>query len=446
MKPQLSLTFAGRDDNEQLDLPSWYNKARAAMAASGETQRAGSLLDMSRQLPDVSKMPAGFYDEDASAWKEADRVIALVNPEWLDGNAPTSGPFGGASPIWHIPTKEYGTVRPRDLFGPLVALLRQDEFAEVLGDEGVFGEARCYRNGGEAHADIFFGGVRVGLPSGARTGANTPTNPFVFGLQVGYDYYGGKSVYAEVIAFDRRTGAVLRGLSNRQKRRHVGGAAEDIADWWARLLHAFDAMRNALTQALSDAIDYRIPLDTVPGLTAKGFYGALGLPGYLAEAAADRLPSNVQTGETAVTAWDAYITLANTMTEEFEVKTGGSAMRRHTNSATELLFAPARAETNAWNEIESDIKTRANAFVDAEAYAKAGEQPVDGQTTIDAALDELDERRTSVTQAAQSHTDVRERLTRVFEDAKEVAEAAENNDDNGNGGQATAATDGGKTK
>lgn len=431
--------FAGRDSNDAGVLPDWYRTQRQnSLPDDAAYDHGGTLHGLMRDLPSVETRPVAFYDDEADEWVETERGMALVNPDWLDDQTPTQGPFTPGDACWHIPTSDYSPVKPNNLFGPLGALLRQDRYEDLLGDsdtyDGVFGEARCYRNGGEVHLDIFFDGVRVTDPFGSDAAQSTAP-PFTLGLQVGYDFYGGRAIYAEVIAYDTRSGAVHRGLTGSHRRKHVGKAQQDVADWWETLLDSFEKASELLTQSIADANNYEVELDQLPGISLEEYLSATGLPEYLAESAADSLPGTIHREQRNPTAWELYDAGMTALTHDFDGKDGGS-LRHHTTTVTDFLFAPEDVDAATTEECVYIVRNKSSGLSNG--------------MSITEAADEIEQRSIDIEQAKADHRTHRQRLTDLFEtvqsdDDEDASNGTGSGNGNGTGNSEAARADGGYT-
>jgi hypothetical protein len=283
----------------------------------------------------VEERSVAFQNEESNQWQSTNRGIALVNPRREAMEDPDY------SPVWHIPTSRYTPATPAGLYDPLV---------EAIGDDvSVFGQARCYRAGGEIHFDVFLGNHRYEVGD----------TEFVFGLTTGHDYFGGKAHKASVIALDCDTGSVLRDLTDPRKRKHTGESATTVSEWWASVIGNMSDVAGALRETVAEAQAYEIDISALP-IDAQGFFAKLGLPegrgsgGYLAAAAGDR--SGLDSGPQS--AYRLYKAGVEGLEAEFDDKTGGDAFMKHLQNINRLLFAPPIAEASVVRGCVDDVPGR----------------------------------------------------------------------------------------
>lgn len=341
-KAQRTIEFAGIDRNGHSGtLPQWYREAVGA--PMNDDAEFPSFLEAVGELPEAEKTTIAYRDENADEWRDDSRHVALVNPAWL-GDGLASAPQNTA--VWHIPTGSYSVVNPMDGYGPFSAMMRKYDADEETNDLGTaYGQFRLYRNGGEVHADILFDGLRVADPEGGQD------QPYVLGVTTGYDFFGGHALYAEVIAYDTRNGAAMRGLTDSNSRRHVGSAGNTVAAWWERILAQMETASETLFEVIADARDYTIEFSEYPFDVAE-FYELLGFPEYLSENAADRIGGNPAVAD----AWTLYHAMTETLTEDFDGKDAASALTRYVKRANDILYTPPKAERAAISEKMDELE------------------------------------------------------------------------------------------
>lgn len=401
-QPYTTIEFSGIDANDPNDgLPGWYRDATDARA--GNDTAHPSLAELIRpprndgHLPDAVERPIAVRDEERSGdanthWREDDRHIAIVNPEW-EGDTADDAPD---SPVWHIPTGSYAIVNPVEAYGPLGAVLRGVSADDDAPDPGhVFGQARLFgqrrdRPGGEVHMDVICDGIRV-------MDRDAMQQSFALGVQTGYDFFGGRTLYAEIIAYDTRDGTEMRGLTDIKSRRHVGSAGETVAEWWRDVLDKMDTASETLFQVIVDAREYTLDFTDRPFDLAE-FYELLGYAPRLAGKAADRRP---RSSPLTIDAWHLYKLMAETLTEDFNGKDDGQAARRYISRANEILYTPPKAESRA---------------------CKAKAKELRGQDTLaddDAtAADVLDDHAASAQDAVGQYVSMRDRLQSLLDEAE----------------------------
>lgn len=344
--PHKMIEFAGIDAARGGDtIPRWYVEA-LGYQYSPDNRQWPTFRDVIRDLPTAKKATIGYYDPKAGEYREDSRHVALINPDWL-GDGLDSAPQDSA--IWHIPTDSYSIVNPIDGLRPLEKILRTrvaDDNDDGPGD--VFGQIRLYRNGGEVHGDIVFNGYRIAEPG-------MPTTPFRLGLSFGYDFFGGHALYAKVLAYHTKSGIPMRDLTESRNRRHVGDAAETVAEWWDDVLDAMQAASETIMQVISDARSYYIAFEDLP-LDLQEYYEALGFPEYLAESAA--LQPLVQPIHSEPNAWKLYRAMALTLDEDFDGKDGASTLQNYIAKTNDILYVPPKTEKIAIEAKQQEIRAQ----------------------------------------------------------------------------------------
>jgi hypothetical protein len=291
-------------------------------------------------------------------------------------------------------------VNPRDAYAPLVrATTERANGDDAFDVQDVFGEMRLYRNGGEVHIDVFFPHYTVDV------GGDTPA--LVLGVQTGYDFFGSTRLYAEVIAADPRNGSMMRSLSDRRARRHVkpkagsGTTVDEVTDWWADEFDRLDTVSDTLFGVIHDAQAYSFDLSDLPKTPADA-YEALDVPQYVAEQSESHLPEPVR--ETA-SAWDYYVALSRTITESYDVKDGGSAIRRLVRTGNQILFRPATAHNRILGQFKRDFRSQ---------------RTLEGNRVAE----RVDEMQTDVRAAMDEYDSLRDRMTAMLDEADASSEAA----------------------
>lgn len=282
--------------------------------------------------------PLFYLDEDTDEVVHIEAHKAMINPAW-EGDGLADAPKADA--CWTPASQRYDAVNPADAWGPLqAAALSEGVGAE---EDAPFGALYGYRNGGEVHMDAFFPHYRTTVAQ----------REFIIGIQTGYSHYADQALYARPIALDTETGAVYRDLDDARTRRHVKGEEEDegqvaseVAAWWVKEFARLDRVTDALLETIVEARDYVVDFDGHP-FGPEDLYTALGFAEDHAEFAAELVDS---AGATQFTAWELYEAIALTLTERFEGKMDGGALRRHTRRANDILFRPPTAEADALRE------------------------------------------------------------------------------------------------
>lgn len=389
--PTRRTAFAGIDGNDtDVTFPSWFRDLVDAPA--GDIDRP-TFLNAVNRLPLAQKRGVAYWDNEADEWRADDHHVAIVNPAWLgDG---LTDPDAPDSAVWHVATGRYTCVNPMDVYGPLTAAIRRynanDENDRPLG--AIFGQIREYRNGGEVHLDLAFDGLTV-------TDPGTDAGRFVLGLQSGTDHFGGRSTYARIVVFDTEGGVVMRGLTERRKRKHTGAATNAIVDWWSEVLATLETAAETIFGIVSSARDYTVDFSERP-FDPEGFYDCLGFPEGLAKQAAGKLPTGSMNGR--IDAWSLYYAMAETLTHDYDAKDEGGALNEKLSLANRILFEPPYAEAAVLKEAEKRLISQQTLSEDDEEAA-----------------DYLAAERESITETLDTYTSTRKRLTTILRDAEDA--------------------------
>lgn len=388
--------FGGIDDHTddtEREVPSWYRQITGArQGASVEFPTFHGALSTLRERFGCETRPVAYDDEHRDAWVSDGRFRALVNPAWLgDADAPQD------NALWHVVTDSYNPTDHMDAFGPLVAVARQNDLTAP------FGKVRTYRNGGEVQIDILFDGLRAGVP-------DADYDPILLGFSLGQDYFRRRSIHASVIAVDERTGAVMRGLTDRHSTPHHNTHAADVvAEWLSTMFDRAERVGDTLYEVVAEARAYEVAMNEVP-LSIAEFYEALGFPTGMAKRAAERVHD-----VNRPTAYDLYLPIATELTKNYEAKVSGDALRDHATRANDLLFAPPSAERTALKAAAEDLQ----------GQGTIGAEYTDAAAQIHDRIEDLDE-------AVTAFTSVRDRLRTMLQDVdadgEQADESAESDD------------------
>ncbi|AGM11252.1 hypothetical protein M197_gp88 [Haloarcula hispanica tailed virus 2] len=321
------------------------------------------------------------YDDPTSEneWTETPQHQANVNP--ANGR------------LWYIPTTSYTPVTPMDKYGPLMARLRSRDY-----HESVNGQFRIFREGGEVHADLWFTDLRAG-----------EDDEIVLGVQTGHDYFGGKSLYAVIIAYDTDANRVMRGLSEKRTRRHTGSAGADVADWWDSILDQAEDAVDTLAEVIYDAQQYVIDFSEVPMTPKEYLVYAFDGTEYLAENDGDAegqtggamayLPPVASQETASLSGWEVYAAMASALTHDFHGKDDSSAVRTYVKRANKQLFSPPRMEDDVLGALAEDLE---------------GQEDLEGEDV----LEDIEARRDSIGEAVAQARDDKARLKTLVREAE----------------------------
>lgn len=370
--PWTTLEFAHVRDAAGL-MPAW---AQDRLGVHGSI--ANTLQDTIGELRENYGVEARevAFDDPETGWTETGRHQALVNPAWL-GEAGVPDDIGQDTALWHIPTQEYTPVGPMDMYGPLLAVLCERDY-----EAEIYGQARLYRNGGEVHIDLWNDAVRFG-----------DSNEVVLGIQTGYDYFGGRALYSQIVAYDTEADTVMRSLTEKYGRRHTGAAGAEVADWWDDTLDRLEKAESEIGKVMGRAQEYEIDFEDLPFGPEQYAVEVFGGVEYLGEQTAEYLPTTEQ--DATLTAHEVYRAMAHTLTHDFRGKDGSTAIRQHNRKANKQLFNPASAESDVLESVREQME---------------GQETLEGED----ALAELRERRQSLGEAVDEYADTREELKRLL--------------------------------
>lgn len=321
----------------------------------------------------------------AESWTPTGRHQALVNPK-----------TGG---LWHIPTREYSPVSPSEKYGPLLARLRERDFHEEVA-----GQLRLFREGGEVHADVLFDAFRTG-----------DDDEIVLGVQTGYDYFGGKALYATIIAYDTEEDRMMRGLSDTRSRRHIGAAGSDVADWWAEVLAQAEEATDTLAEVILKAQEYEVDFSEVPLTPAEYLTYAFDGTSYLAENAGEAdgmtggavayLPDVPNPNSATYSGYELYAAMASALTHDFHGKDDSTAIRKYVRRSNEQLFRSPHMERQVLDDLAADME---------------GQEDLEGEE----AVAKIRERQAHIGEAASQHRATKRSLKRLVNETESAEGSA----------------------
>lgn len=313
--PETTTVFAGVDGRADAQLPEWY-------ARQTSIDDLPSFSEALRALPRAIETEVAFHNPTTDSWVPTRRFNALIDPERLRTDA------SAVDSLFHIPTTSYSIINPSDVYGPLEAVLRDEQVdGTPLGDL-VFGEIRQYRGGGEVHMDLLFDGLAVTLPD--------RRDPITMGITSGYDFFGGHAVYVEGFARDTQCANSIRQLTNRKTVKHVGDVRSfDV--WWEQVLGQLGLVADDLLAFIEEAAEITVEFTAVP-FDVTEFYELLGFPTYLAERASSDARANA-TDPFEIDVWTLHSGATYALTHFF-TGSEGSALDRYVRTANDILFNP----------------------------------------------------------------------------------------------------------
>lgn len=367
IKQQQKLYFAGLNDATDAELPDWYQTERNI-----KSNEVSTLTDIiNGKLPNAHRTELYVDNPLADADNDYDEVedwVAIIDPQ----RASLAADGHDTKYIWHVPTDKYTIVPPIEAYSPLIQTLKRHDL-----DDEVFGEVLLRDYGGEVYIRMGFESKQInGLPGDEEA-------PVYLGLETGYDFKGGRAVYSNMIGFDSFSAGVMRNITEKQSRRHVGNAIDQshersnnrvpIQKWWENMLEQIEAMTDDLTGAIREASKMslaftqggdlvKIPdshvgaFDHVKPYDAASFFQLHDMPDYLAELAAAKAATHAN-GLGEITFWELF----RGLTEALETQTRcdeGSTLNAYADVAMDLLWNPSTVVELAddqWNyELEEE--------------------------------------------------------------------------------------------
>ncbi len=232
----------------------------------------------------------------------------------------------------------YAAVPHYDFFFPLATALREAEIHDVAG------EFRVYDNGAQVHGEVVFQDPdsQLNLPD--------DRDPLFVGISVGNSYDGTTSMYAMGYAMDTFCKNSMRCLTERRSRKHVG-EPDEATQWWGDILVQMTALRDILGECIEEALEVEMDFLEQP-FDVEEFYELLGLPSYLARAAAttarNRSPQEGGT-RTTLNFWTLHSGLTSALTHDFNGSSETGALETYSQIAKDILWNPVH--------IVSDVKT-----------------------------------------------------------------------------------------
>lgn len=269
--------------------------------------------------------------------------------------------------IFGIVTDDYQVINPPEIFGPLVEEL-------VDRQRSVEGDITTFNGGARGYAEILLSDSGI-WPRDRPERAE----PVRAGITARWSHDGGISVRASAFAQDGMCENTMRRVSDSVYVKHAGDVDDrvDFQDEWAGVLNQLGAFSDALAGVIDSAMDFPIKdfredgwepdiIDAGEALEAlddvdvpihlnprdrdgiNAMYELLGFPRYLAMAATDRVLwrlTQKDSGNSVMTAWDAYQGATYAITHEARFDQGSSSDDRYHRIASDILGTPQEIET-----------------------------------------------------------------------------------------------------
>ena len=253
----------------------------------------------------------------------------------------------------------YAAVPHYDFFFPMATALRDAEIHNVAG------EFRVYDNGAQVHGEVVF--------QDPETQLNLPgdRDPLFVGISVGNSYDGTSSMYAMGYAMDTFCKNSMRNLTDRRSRKHVG-EPDEATGWWNDILLQMTALRDILGECIEEALEVELDFLEQP-FDAEEFYELLGLPSYLARAAAttarNRSPQEGGT-RTVLNFWTLHSGLTSALTHDFNGSSETGALETYSRIAKDMLWNPANIISDVKSEYERQQRLEAEDEHDERAISQ----------------------------------------------------------------------------
>lgn len=393
--------FAGTNPREigDVEIPSWW-KAR-----NGDEEPSHSLREVARMLPRSATTEVAWKNPETGEWHKTEKHNGLYNPhvaakatfgtyeeardhftalakefEERDGmtlsefserveasvrgtdvdevvgafyDSANSEEFGrraaakvkvGDDALWNIPTDSYSVINPATFLDPLCDVL-EDSDNDLDGH--VFGEFELSRGGGRVQGDIFFDARSIDFTTDEFE--NFSNTPVMLGVEVGWDFFGGMSAYAQGMGMDTGCTNSMRALTDKVTVRHTGNVGERL-DFWEDMLKTIDLLTSEMAGVIVTASETEVDFNDLPfGL--EEFYEHLGLPFYLAEHAASDVRANAIDPHVP-TMWDLYS--GGTYAVTHFADGGFGSIEDHHRVVKDLLFNPAQSAESVSDSYEAE--------------------------------------------------------------------------------------------
>lgn len=382
MKASDPIPFAGLGSpNGDTTIPEWYRDKLDLT----EGEDVADLTGLLHRMEKATSVTPAYKDPETGEYVDVEDKTAVVNPEWL-GDGLDETDRGHA--LWAFAGSTYEPVNPMDMYGPLIAKLREKGITEV------YGRAEVYKFGGEVHMDVALPDYTVDVDG----------TEYVLAFTTGYSHDLNRGLYVQFMAYNTETGGEWRMLTDKRACRHSKTATDKVAKWWETGIERAETAANRLSYVVDEAITYTVPFDGMP-YTVAGFYEGLGVPASgdksLADLAAEKVKAETGGAESAeATALALYEGLADTLTEHFGGKTAGTAATNHNKAANNILFSPPSAEAKAIQYWSTELAEQETLGEEDKRHKKAlGERFGDTQAAIEHYEDTKDQLKRILTQS-----------------------------------------------
>jgi hypothetical protein len=292
-----------------------------------------------------------------------DMANATINPVTTINMAQDSGPdaedMDGDDFTYAVHSGNYAEVSHYDFLSPMTRALADAEIHNVAG------QFRIYDNGAQVHGEVVLQEHEEQLQMDGND------DPLFVGISVGNSYDGSCSMYAMGYAMDTFCNNSMRNLTDKRSRKHVGDPAE-TQEWWGSIIEQMSDLRDILGDVIEQALDVEMDFLDQP-FSIEEFYELLGLPGYLARAAAttarNRSPREGGTRST-LNFWTLHSGLTSALTHDFSGSSEVGSLETYSRIAKDILWNPANIMAEVKNEYERQQQMEAQTDEEQETVAE----------------------------------------------------------------------------
>lgn len=264
--------------------------------------------------------------------------------------------------LWHVPTGKYQAMPPRQMFKPLAGAIDDND---AVSNDGVYGEFRERRNGGEVFGDIWFDDFSVGAIDG---------DPVRLGFQFGWNYFGDRAFYFQPFAQQTRCKNSVAPLDEKQVVMHHNKSV-NFREVWEEALRELGLYGDTLSQQLQAARDILFDfsgelleedgdddLDIIPmPMSLDAFYEHVGLPDprIPADHAREEARNSSDPRETAnrINAWHVHAGATYWLSWHWNGSEDSRAFREYRRTADDLLFNPHQMASRVEDSYEEEQRT-----------------------------------------------------------------------------------------
>lgn len=278
---------------------------------------------------------------------KTDRFTPLVNPR--RSRLKSRGEMSGDSDadLWHVPTNNYRAKPPRHVFGQMARVIDNND---SIDNEGVYGEFRERRNGGEVYGNVWFDDFDVGAIDG---------DPVRLGMKFRWNYFGDLSFSWRPFAQQTRCQNSVAPLDDWQPVM----AHNRSVDWreeWEEAIRGLGVYGDHLSQQIMAARDILFEFaggfeefeesDTddddiisIP-MGLEAFYRHLDLPDPQIPADHAREEANAsgddRESSSRINAWHVHAGVTYWLAWHWNGSENSRAFREYRRTANDLLFNP----------------------------------------------------------------------------------------------------------